>query len=343
MKDDSQHADGRAVGLAEWARATASIADIPQSASLVPVSDDASFRRYFRFSEGGAGLVFVDAPPEHEDNESFVKISAALCEAGLNCPEVKAFDYKLGYLAVTDLGDRLYLDELMENPSAMPSLYRDAIRAILKLLPVTCELPPYDALKLKTEMGLFHEWFLVEQLGLKVNSDVVQMLEEVYECLVSSALEQPTVFVHRDFHSRNLMVEAAANPGIIDFQDAVVGPVTYDLVSLYKDCYYQFDRNLVEQVVDDFRQELASRGLVASDVPMLRWFDLMGAQRHLKCLGVFSRLNLRDGKPGYLADIPLVVDYLVETSAIYPELERFHKWLLAEIMPKVNDLKQVMR
>ncbi len=124
MKDDSQHADGRAAGLAEWARATASIADIPQSAALVPVSDDASFRRYFRFSEGGAGVVFVDAPPEREDNESFVKISAALCEAGLNCPEVKAFDYNLGYLAVTDLGDRLYLDELMENPSAMPSLYR---------------------------------------------------------------------------------------------------------------------------------------------------------------------------------------------------------------------------
>jgi aminoglycoside/choline kinase family phosphotransferase len=343
MKDVSQRADDRVAGLAEWARANVLNADIPKSAVLVPVSDDASFRRYFRFSEGGAGLVFVDAPPEHEDNESFVKISAALCEAGLNCPEVKAFDYSLGYLAVTDLGDRLYLDELMENPSAMPSLYGEAIGAILKLLPVTCELPSYDAQKLKAEMSLFNEWFLEGQLGLNVNSDLAQMLDEVYECLVSSALEQPVGFVHRDFHCRNLMVEAAANPGIIDFQDAVFGPVTYDLVSLYKDCYYRFDRNLVEQVVEDFRLQLAGQGLVASDVPMLRWFDLMGAQRHLKCLGIFSRLNLRDGKPGYLADIPLVVDYLFETSAIYPELERFHKWLLAEIMPRVSDLKWVMQ
>ena len=343
MKDNSQHLDSRAFGLAEWARATFSNAGIPESAVLVPVSDDASFRRYFRFNKGGAGLVFVDAPPAKEDNQSFVKISSALCEAGLNCPEVKGCDYSLGYLAVTDLGDRLYLDELIDNPSAMPLLYEDAIRAILKFLPITCELPPYDEQKLKTEMGLFDEWFLEGQLGLKVNSAVAQMLEEVYECLANSALEQPTVFVHRDFHCRNLMVEAAANPGIIDFQDAVVGPVTYDLVSLYKDCYYRFDRNLVEQVVDDFRQQLVDLGLVESDVPIMRWFDLMGAQRHLKCLGIFSRLNLRDGKPGYLADIPLVVDYLLETSAIYAELESFHKWLLAEIIPRVSDLKQVMR
>jgi N-acetylmuramate 1-kinase len=345
MKDVSQHADARSAGLAEWARATVSSTNIPRSAVLVPVSDDASFRRYFRFSEGAVGLIFVDAPPEHEDNESFVKISSALCDAGLNCPEVKAFDYSLGYLAVTDLGDRLYLDELMENPSAMPALYGDAVRAILKLLPVSCDLPPYDARKLKAEMNLFHEWFLEGQLGMKVNSDVARMLEEVYEYLLSSALEQPTGFVHRDFHCRNLMVAAAAaeNPGIIDFQDAVVGPLTYDLVSLYKDCYYRFDRDLVEQVVEDFRQQLAGLGLVASHAPILRWFDLMGAQRHLKCLGIFSRLNLRDGKPGYLADIPLVIDYLIETSAIYPELEALHQWLLAEILPGVSNLNPVMR
>ncbi len=343
MKDVSQQADGRAVGLAEWARATVLDANIPLSAVLVPVSDDASFRRYFRFSEGASHLIFVDAPPAHEDNESFVKISAALCEAGLNCPEVRAFDYRLGYLAITDLGDRLYLDELRQNPAAMPTLYEAASRAILTLLSVTCELPLYNALKLKAEMSLFHEWFLEGQLGLKVSGDVAQMLDETYEYLVGSALEQPSGFVHRDFHSRNLMVTALGNPGVIDFQDAVVGPVTYDLVSLYKDCYYRFDRNLVEQVVDDFRQRLARRGLVEPDAPMLRWFDLMGAQRHLKCLGIFSRLNLRDGKPGYLADIPLVVDYLVETSSIYPDLEGFHRWLCAEVMPWISDLKQVTR
>lgn len=339
MKDDSQY-DARVAGLAEWARTNGSSANIPPSAVLQPVSDDASFRRYFRFNEGATGLVFVDAPPEHEDNESFVRISAALCNVGLNCPEVKAYDDSLGFLAVTDLGDRLYLDEILENPAATASLYRDAVNAILKLMPVRCELPLYDAQKLRTEIGLFREWFLERQLGFKVSSDVASMLEEVSDCLVSCALEQPTVFVHRDFHCRNLMVDGLANPGIIDFQDAVIGPVTYDLVSLYKDCYYQFSRNLVEQMVSDFHQKLVGLGLVTPAAPMLRWFDLMGAQRHLKCLGIFSRLNLRDGKPGYLSDIPLVVDYLVETSEIYPELEGFHHWLLAEVMPKVSGLKQ---
>ncbi len=342
MKDDSQY-DPRMAGLAEWARTNGSSANIPPSAVLLPVSDDASFRRYFRFSEGARGLIFVDAPPEHEDNESFIRISAALCSVGLNCPEVKAYDGDRGFLVVTDLGDRPYLDEILENPSAIALLYKDAVDVILKLMAVSCELPLYDALKLRSELGLFREWFLERQLGLKVSSDVTSMLAEVSDCLVVSALQQPTVFVHRDFHCRNLMVDELANPGIIDFQDAVVGPVTYDLVSLYKDCYYQFNRNLVEEVVGDFHQKLAGLGIVTLDVPMLRWFDLMGAQRHLKCLGIFSRLNLRDGKPGYLSDIPLVLDYLIETSGIYPELERFHHWLLAEVMPKVSDLKQGIR
>ena len=342
MKDESQY-DARMTGLAKWARKNGSSGNIPPSAVLLPVSDDASFRRYFRFSEGATDLIFVDAPPEHEDNESFVRISAALRRVGLNCPEVKAYDGNLGFLAVTDLGDRLYLDEILENPSAIASLYKDAVGVILKLTTVNCELPLYDALKLRTELGLFREWFLERQLGLTVSSDEESMLAEVSDCLVRSALEQPTVFVHRDFHCRNLMVDDLANPGIIDFQDAVVGPVTYDLVSLYKDCYYQFNRDLVKQIVGDFHQKLAGFGILTLDVPMLRWFDLMGAQRHLKCLGIFSRLNLRDGKPGYLADIPLVVEYLVETSGIYPELEQFHHWLLAEVMPKVSDLKQRVR
>ncbi len=339
MKDRGEY-DNRALGLDQWARASVPNLYVPLSAELTPVSDDASFRRYFRFSEGNSGLIFVDAPPEHEDNESFVRISAALLEHGLSCPEVKAFDYRLGYLAITDLGDRIYLDEVIKNPLSAELLYSDAVTAILKLLSVSCDVPVYDALRLRAEMDLFCDWFLERQLSFEVSSEERAMLEETFECLINSALEQPSAFVHRDFHCRNLMVDDVCNPSIIDFQDALVGPVTYDLVSLYKDCYYKFDRGVIIKVVDEFHQKLVGRGLVTRDSPVLRWFDLMGVQRHLKCLGIFSRLNLRDGKARYLADIPLVFEYLIETSASYPELQALHKWLSTRISPKVLNLKE---
>ena len=329
--------DVRAEALAQWARRADLNVDIPVTAELTPVSDDASFRRYFRFDRGAISLVFVDAPPEHEDNESFVRVAAALGAAGLNCPRVLAVDYEDGFMAVTDLGDRLYLDEISEHPDRVAPLYDDASDAILSMLPIQCDLPHYDADRLMTEMSLFHEWFLIRQLELAVTADELTMLESVYRRLADNALEQPQGFVHRDFHARNLMVQSSDGPGIIDFQDAVMGPVTYDLVSLFKDCYYRFDRSLVLDRVERFRRQLIAAGILSEEDPLLRWFDLMGAQRHLKCAGIFSRLNLRDGKQRYLADIPLVVSYLVEVTAIYPDLEELHQWLRRRVVSRMGD------
>jgi aminoglycoside/choline kinase family phosphotransferase len=327
--------DVRAGGLARWARATDP--SIPGDALLEPVSDDASFRRYFRFSAGSAGIVYVDAPPAHEDNESFVKIAGALAQAGLNCPNVLASDLAQGYLAVTDLGDDIYLNVMTGHPERVDALYEDAVSALIRMLSVECELPLYSETRLRDEMSLFTEWFLPQQLGIETDSKVDRMLADVFDLLVDSALVQPQGFVHRDYHCRNLMLTHDNNPGIIDFQDAVIGPVTYDLVSLFKDCYYRFDRARVESEVDRFHQQLVSAALMDEGAPILKWFDLMGAQRHLKCAGIFSRLHLRDGKAGYLGDIPLVIDYLVETAGIYPELADFGDWLTREIVPRIQN------
>jgi len=310
--------------------------DIPPGAMLKPVSDDASFRRYFRFAGSDLPYVYVDAPPEHEDNESFIRISAALADAGLNCPIVHAADVTLGYMKISDLGDRLYLDEITAKPSSVPALYQDAVAALVTMQRVSCDIPVYGREKLQQEMDLFHEWFLPRQLGLAVSAAETQMLQSVYGYLIDSALAQPQGFVHRDYHCRNLMVMAGNGPGILDFQDAVVGPVTYDLVSLYKDCYYRFPRADVVTAVVRFQRLLLDAGRINEDAPLLEWFDLMGAQRHLKCAGIFSRLHLRDGKPGYLADIPLVIAYLVEVAGFYPRLETFGSWLHDVVLPQLE-------
>ena len=326
--------DARADGLARWAKSVDP--QIPQSAELESVSDDASFRRYFRFSGVSDKRVFVDAPPEHEDNESFLKISAALVAAGVNAPQVFSTDLDHGYMMIADLGDELYLERITRQPECTAGLYADAVQALIRMQKIQCDLPVYDQVRLRSEMNLFHEWFLARQLKLELTGDVASLLQDVYRLLVDSALQQPSCFVHRDYHCRNLMVVADNPPGIIDFQDAVIGPITYDLVSLYKDCYYRFDRRTVEVAVSNFHTDQVAVGVLTVDAPILRWFDLMGAQRHLKCAGIFSRLNLRDGKPGYLADIPLVIDYLVEVSSLYLELTGLGLWLKEEIQPRLT-------
>jgi len=331
--------DVRAEALAGWARSADLGVEIPEDADLQPVSDDASFRRYFRFLLQGSlldlGLVFVDAPPEHEDNESFLKISAALGDAGLNCPRVMASDIEQGFMAVTDLGNTLYLEVMTSSPERIPGLYEDAVSGILRMMTVQCDLPPYDRQRLVDEMSLFHEWFLKQQLQIEVSRELETMLRQTYDYLADRALEQPALFVHRDYHCRNLMVEPVNSPGVIDFQDAVIGPVTYDLVSLYKDCYYRFDRRDVERAVAGFHKSLVDLEVVDERAPLLEWFDLMGVQRHLKCAGIFSRLNLRDGKPGYLKDIPLVITYLQEASDLYPELSELSAFLREQVQGRL--------
>ena len=325
--------DLRVNRLELWAKGLDS--SIPASARLENVSGDASFRRYFRFPDASVPRVFVDAPPEHEDNPSFARISAAMIEAGLNVPVVFAADFDQGFMMISDLGDEVYLDRIERCPEDVESLYQDAVRTMIRMQSLECDLPLYDEKRLLDEMSLFHEWFLARQLQMELTDNRLEFLFDAYQLLIDNALEQPVCFVHRDFHGRNLMIVSSNPPGIIDFQDAVRGPVTYDLVSLYKDCYHRFDREWVEKAVAGFHISLIENGLLRADQPVLRWFDLMGAQRHLKCAGIFSRLNLRDGKSSYLADIPLVVDYLIEVADLYEDLGEFSCWLKEDVQPRL--------
>ena len=325
--------DSRRDALEAWARLK-----VPQSVSpdaqLVPASDDASFRRYFRFDRASVPAVFVDAPPELEDSRPFVRISAALVEAGLNAPVVHEFDEAAGFMMVTDLGTNLFLTALATD--RRERLLASAVDALVTMQSVPLPLPPYDEAALQREMDLFPDWFLDRQLGITRSSGVESMLDHVRAALVTSALSQPVVFVHRDYHSRNLMF-GDERPGILDFQDAVRGPVTYDLVSLLRDCYFRLPSDELDRWVEVFRDRVA--GDVETST-FRRWFDLMGMQRHLKCAGIFSRLHLRDGKARYLGDIPLVIDYLVEAGSAWGEFTDLVDWLVTDIQPRLDELQQ---
>jgi len=291
---------------------------------IAPASSDASFRRYFRVWCDGQTHIVMDAPPDKEDCRPFVAIAQALRGLGLNAPEVLAGDLDQGLLLLTDLGSRQYLAEL--DPRSVPSLYGDALEALARLQiggdPGSALLPPYDSALLHREMELFREWFLGKLLGLNLREEEHHALDRVFALLADNALEQPRVWVHRDYHSRNLMVTDPDNPGVLDFQDAVVGAVTYDLVSLLRDCYIAWPRAQVEAWALDHRARLRALGMSGLDDAdgFLRGFDLMGTQRHLKAIGIFARLNLRDGKPGYLRDIPRTLGYVLEVADRYPEL-----------------------
>ena len=292
--------------------------------TINPASSDASFRRYFRVVHNGENFIVMDAPPEQEDARPFIRVSRQLFDAGLHVPEVLDDDLGRGFLLLSDLGGQLYLGAL--NERSVERLYGDALGALATIQ--TCaadELPPYERGLLLREMELFREWLLGKHLGITLDAAQERMLDEAFTLLADNALAQPQVFVHRDYHSRNLMVTARNNPGILDFQDAVRGPVTYDLVSLLRDCYIEWPRARVEEWALGYRELALQTGILREDQEdpqqFLRWFDLMGIQRHLKAAGIFARLNLRDGKPGYLADIPRTLDYIGGMAGHYPELE----------------------
>ena len=291
---------------------------------IAPASSDASFRRYFRVWFDGQTRIVMDAPPDKEDCRPFVAIAQALRGLGLNAPEVLAGDLDQGLLLLTDLGSRQYLAEL--DARSVPGLYGDALEALARLQiggdPASPLLPPYDSALLYREMELFREWFLGKLLDLNLGEEEHHTLDHVFALLADNALEQPRVWVHRDYHSRNLMVTDPDNPGVLDFQDAVVGAVTYDLVSLLRDCYIAWPRAQVEAWALNHRARLRALGMRGLDDAdeFLRGFDLMGVQRHLKATGIFARLNLRDGKPGYLRDIPRTLGYVLDVAERYPEL-----------------------
>jgi aminoglycoside/choline kinase family phosphotransferase len=317
--------------LQEWLNSLAiNNFSVPQ-----PASADASFRRYFRVQDKtlGTSRIVMDAPPEKEDSSAFILITELLRVAGVNAPAIFAQDLDLGFLLLDDLGSQPYLDLL--NDTSADTLYSDAIKAIVKMQAIDSPLPAYDRLRLQSEMDLFETWYLNRHLEVSLNAGQQQGLAGIFKLLIDSALQQPQVFVHRDFHSRNLMKTASNNPGVIDYQDAVNGPVTYDLVSLFKDCYIEWPRQRVETWLQEY---LALAKLDISFETFLRWFDFIGLQRHLKVLGIFARLNYRDGKAQYLNDLPLTLKYVSDVCQAYPELRPLQEILQACVLdhPKVR-------
>lgn len=310
-------------------------------AKLEAASADASFRRYFRAVNDGQSVIVMDAPPEREDCRPFIRIAGYLEAMGLNAPRVLEADLELGFLLLTDLGSSPYLECLAANPSAAQSLYDDAIDALALLqsrgVAYQSSLPDYDADLLYNELLLFHDWLC--GLHLRIELTAVEQLAWRNCCslLIRNALDQPQVFVHRDYHSRNLMVVAENNPGVIDFQDAVEGPLTYDLVSVLRDCYSTLPPAEVERRVLDFRMRLdpALRGQVGPE-QFVRHFDLMGVQRHLKAAGIFARLNHRDGKPGYMADVPRTLGYISALGPAYPELSFLVEFIDERVVPALG-------
>jgi N-acetylmuramate 1-kinase len=283
---------------------------------LQRASEDASFRSYLRLEVKGTSLIVMDAPPEQEPCDRFIDVARRLRAAGLNAPEIIASNLQDGFLLLTDFGSDDYLSRL--DPQSEPALYGDALAALLTMQSrtVTDGLPDYDEALLLREMDLFHDWFLGELLGIELDPAQQSLWLQTRQMLVDNALAQPRVFVHRDYHSRNLMVVEQDNPGILDFQDAVYGPITYDLVSLLRDCYIAWPVDRVRELANQYFDSARDNGLIdVEGAQFLRWFNLMGIQRHLKAVGIFARLKIRDGKSRYLGDIPRTLAYIEQVSA----------------------------
>ena len=322
-------ADTRTKSIIHWLNNTLKL----EIKHFEPASSDASFRRYFRVTHKNGQQIVMDAPPEKENTEPFICIANLLKKSGVNVPEIYHKDLKQGLLLLEDFGSSCYLDQL--NDSTALDLYLSAFNSLYKLqsnIDISiCKLPYYDETLLNTELSIFYQWFLKRHLNISIPEHTKAALNQI---LISSALEQPQVVVHRDFHSRNLMVLAENSPGIIDFQDAVIGPISYDLVSLLRDCYIAWPEEKVDQWMTVYFQQITASGLISVNIETFtRWFDLMGLQRHLKAIGIFSRLNLRDKKPDYLNDIPRTMSYVSQICSKYPELTEFNQFLIHTILP----------
>lgn len=299
--------------------------------TLRPASSDASFRRYFRLDANDGGtLIAMDAPPEREDSLRFVKIARLFAEAGVTTPQILLENLAQGFLLVSDLGQTTYLQAMGAGAEAHP-LYLDALDSLVRIQAATRAgvLPPYDHDRLLTELRLFPDWYVARHLQTCLEPGEREALERVFESLIASALAQPPVYVHRDYHCRNLMRLSGGNPGVLDFQDAVLGPVTYDLVSLLRDAYIEWPE---EQQIDwaaRYWQRARTAGVpVQADFADLwRAMEWMGLQRTLKVLGIFARLYHRDGKDGYLADLPRVMRHTRRVVERYPALDGLRRLL----------------
>jgi N-acetylmuramate 1-kinase len=331
--------DQRLELLRHWLAGPAGIA----ATRLEVAFADASFRRYFRLWRGqGESLIVMDAPPDKEDLATYLRVSALLERSGVHVPHVYAHDLTLGFAVLEDLGSTHMLTALQSGADA-GAVYGDSLRALVGLQlggdAAAHELPLYDRAVLMREMQLLPEWYCSRHLRLEFSTAERRLVEDTFEFLIGEALAQPQVFVHRDYHSRNLMMTAARSPGVIDFQDALRGPVGYDLASILKDCYIVWPRARVMQWVNDFREQLLAAGTQgvslagSSPAQFLRWFDLIGLQRHIKVLGIFARLCWRDGKTGYLHDLPRTLQYVRDVVVIYPELAAFAAFVENRLTP----------
>jgi aminoglycoside/choline kinase family phosphotransferase len=329
-------ADARVALIRDW---LADELGWPRELRLEPASADASFRRYFRIWNGaGRTRIVMDAPPDKEDTGPYLQVSGLLRACGVHVPAIEAADVERGFLLLEDLGGTHMLARLRAGGDPA-ELYGEALAALeliqVRGAPAVAVLAPYDAAALRREMELLPAWFCARHLGLELSSDETGLLADTFGFLERDLLAQPVVFVHRDYHSRNLMITPRNSPGIIDFQDARAGPIGYDLVSLLKDCYISWPRAQQLSWLADHRLRLEASGVNAGadDAEFQRWFDLAGLQRHLKVLGIFARLWYRDGKPDYLPDLPLTLHYVREAASRYGELRAFSGWVEARLAP----------
>lgn len=301
-----------------------------------PLSGDASFRRYFRCRVAQDSWMVALAPPATEKNHEFVHIARMLEQAGVLAPQVIAVNYDHGYILQNDFGDVLLRQKL--DADSVDRWYGKAMQQLQQMLFIPAEelagLPGYDTSALFLELSYFKTWFLEAMLEYSCSAADELMLQQFFDGLIESALAQPQVFVHRDYHCRNIMVTPDQQLATIDFQDAVCGPVSYDLVSLLRDCYVVWPASQVRGWVKSYWQRLYGNGVVDVQEPVFqRWFDLMGLQRHIKVLGVFARLSLRDGKHGYLNDLPTVIRYVQSVAAQHVMAEDFIDWFNGKIVP----------
>lgn len=307
---------------------------------ITPILGDASFRRYFRIKDNQNIYIAMDSPPQLEDPLPFVAIARTFAQLGLKVPAIYAANLNDGFLLISDLGDHLYLSAL--NSESADHLYTLAMKEldIIQSCQSTpgWDLPAFDVTFMMTELNNCKEWFFKQHLGLSLNNSEQLMLDNVLNALLQSAIEQPQCCVHRDYHSRNLMVLSDQRVGILDFQDAVRGPVSYDVISLLRDCYISWPADQVNRWALQFFKQRQAAGAMQkySSEQFMRWFDLMGMQRHMKCLFIFARKFHRDGSRNYLSDLPRTLNYLTTVSANYPEFKSFHLWLAEEITPRLN-------
>ncbi len=328
--------------LLPWALGVLGVSASDPLPALSVVAGDASHRRYFRFAHAEQSYVVVEAPPATEKNEAFVRLGALLAKAGVKVPDLLGADLERGFLLLEDLGDRLLLPVL--DSASVDGYYRRAFQVLANIAAADTDgagLGAYDHALLSEELGRFQQWFVQGLLGYTPNAAEQSLLRSFFALLIDSALEQPRVLVHRDFHSRNLMLVGVNELAVIDFQDAVVGPITYDLGSLLRDCYIQWPLAQAHEWALAYRSLLCAQGRLVDtgEEVFLRWFDWMGLQRHIKVLGTFARLYLRDGKSAYLEDLPRVIDYVLEIVDAYagtaPALADFSVWFTLRLSPLI--------